>query len=135
MEWIRLSVDSGLFVLIWLVQVIIYPSFRYIDSARLNHWHQQYTRKILYFVGPLLFVQTAVNALQVLFDPLVYMVDGLLLGGIWINTFFIAIPIHNAIDCGESLEKNILKLLRVNRWRAFLWTALLLISVVRVVVS
>lgn len=135
MEWIRLSVDSGLFVLIWLVQVIIYPSFRYIDRAGLNYWHQQYTRKILYFVGPLLFVQTAVIALQVLFDPLVYMVDGLLLAGIWINTFFIAIPIHNAIDRGESLEKNILKLLRVNRWRAFLWTALLLLSVVRVVVS
>lgn len=135
MEWIRLSVDSGLFVLIWLVQVIIYPSFRYIDRAGLNYWHQQYTRKILYFVGPLLFVQTAVIALQVLFDPLVYMVDGLLLGGIWINTFFIAIPIHNAIDRGESLDKNILKLLRVNRWRAFLWTALLLLSVVRAVVS
>jgi hypothetical protein len=135
MEWIRLSVDSGLFVLIWLVQVIIYPSFSYIDPAKLDHWHQQYTRKILYFVGPLLFVQTAVIALQVLFDPLVYMVDGLLLGGIWINTFFIAIPIHNAIDRGESLDKNILKLLRVNRWRAFLWTALLLLSVVRAVVS
>ena len=135
MEWIRLSVDSGLFVLIWLVQVIIYPSFRYIDPTKLNYWHQQYTRKILYFVGPLLFVQTAVIALQVLFDPLVYMVDGLLLGVIWINTFFIAIPIHNAIDRGESLEKNILKLLRVNRWRAFLWTALLLLSVVRVVIS
>ncbi|MCF1753071.1 hypothetical protein [Mariniradius sediminis] len=135
MEWIRLSVDSGLFVLIWLVQVIIYPSFKYIDPTKLNYWHQQYTRKILYFVGPLLFVQTAVIALQVLFAPLVYMVDGLLLGGIWINTFFIAIPIHNAIDRGESLEKNILRLLQVNRWRAFLWTALLLLSVVRVVVS
>lgn len=135
MEWIRLSVDSGLFVLIWLVQVIIYPSFRYIDSTKLNHWHRLYTRKILYFVGPLLFVQTAVIALQVLFDPLVYMVDGLILGGIWINTFFIAIPIHNAIDRGESLEKNILKLLRVNRRRAFLWTSLLLISVVRAAVS
>lgn len=135
MEWIRLSVDSGLFVLIWLVQAIIYPSFRCIDRAKLNYWHQQYTRKILYFVGPLLFVQTAVIALQVLFDPLVYMVDGLLLGVIWINTFFIAIPIHNAIDRGESLEKNILKLLRVNRWRAFLWTALLLRSVVRALVS
>jgi hypothetical protein len=135
MEWIRLSVDSGLFVLIWLVQVIIYPSFRYIDPTKLNYWHLLYTRKILYFVGPLLFVQTAVIALQVLFDPLVYMVDGLLLGGIWINTFFIAIPIHNAIDRGESLEKNILKLLRVNRWRAFLWTALLLLSVVRALVS
>lgn len=135
MEWIRLSVDSGLFVLIWLVQVIIYPSFRYIDPTKLNYWHQQYTRKILYFVGPLLFVQTGVIALQVLVDPLVYMVDGLLLGGIWINTFFIAIPIHDAIDRGESLDKNILKLIQVNRWRAFLWTALLLLSVVRVVVS
>ncbi|WP_026950496.1 hypothetical protein [Algoriphagus mannitolivorans] len=132
MEWIRLSVDSGFFVLIWLVQVIIYPSFSYMDREKFNSWHQLYTQKILYFVGPLLFVQTAVIGLQILFDPLGFMVDGILLGIIWINTFFFAVPIHNAIDRGEDIESNIQKLLRVNRWRAILWTVLLLLSLGRV---
>ncbi|TDQ18222.1 hypothetical protein DFQ04_0020 [Algoriphagus boseongensis] len=131
MDAIRLSVDSGFFILVWLVQVIIYPSFRYIDSRKLDFWHQLYTQKILYFVGPLLFVQTGVIALQILWDPLIFMLDGLLLGIIWINTFFFAIPIHNTIDQGESLESALPKLLRVNLWRSLLWTVLFLLSLGR----
>jgi hypothetical protein len=135
MEWIRLSVDSGLFVLIWLVQVIIYPSFLHVDREKLNYWHQVYTRKILYFVAPLMFIQTGVIALQLLFDPLIFLLDGLLLAMVWINTFFIAIPIHNAIDREESIDANILKLLQVNRWRAWIWTALLLLTVGRLLID
>ena len=135
MEWIRLSVDSGLFVLIWLVQVIIYPSFLHVDREKLNYWHQVYTRKILYFVAPLMFIQTGVIALQLLFDPLIFLLDGLLLAMVWINTFFIAIPIHNAIDREESIDANILKLLHVNRWRAWLWTALFLLTVGRILID
>ena len=133
MDWIRLSVDSGLFILVWLVQVIIYPSFSQIAREKLNHWHRLYTQKILYFVGPLMFVQTGLIAWQFLFDPLVFLVDGLILIGIWINTFFIAIPIHNAIDRGKSLSVNLQKLLRVNRWRAWMWTGLILLSLGRMV--
>ena len=135
MEWIRLSVDSGLFVLIWLVQVIIYPSFLHVDREKLNYWHQVYIRKILYFVAPLMFIQTGVIALQLLFDPLIFLLDGLLLAMVWINTFFIAIPIHNAIDREESIDANILKLLQVNRWRAWLWTALFLLTVGRLLIE
>ena len=132
MDWIRLSVDSGLFILVWLVQVIIYPSFLYIDREKLNYWHRLYTGKILYFVGPLMFIQTGVIALQLLFDPLIFLPDGLLLIGIWINTFFIAIPIHEAIDRDETVEGHLPKLLRVNRWRAWMWTGLVLLSVGRI---
>jgi hypothetical protein len=135
MEWIRLSVDSGLFILVWLVQVIIYPSFLYIDREKLNYWHRLYTGKILYFVAPLMFIQTGVIALQTLSDPLAFLLDGLLLAMIWINTFFIAIPIHNAIDREESIDANILKLLQVNRWRAWLWTALFLLTVGRLLID
>ncbi|KPQ18035.1 MAG: hypothetical protein HLUCCX10_05880 [Algoriphagus marincola HL-49] len=135
MEWIRISVDSGLFVLIWLVQVIIYPSFLHVDREKLNYWHQVYTRKILYFVAPLMFIQTGVIALQFLFNPFIFLLDGLLLAMVWINTFFIAIPIHNAIDREERIDANILKLLQVNRWRAWLWTALFLLTVGRLLID
>ena len=35
MHTARTSVDFGLVVLIWLVQLIIYPSFRYYNTAEL----------------------------------------------------------------------------------------------------
>lgn len=135
MEWIRLSVDSGFFVLVWLVQVIIYPSFKYIDSQKLKVWHLLYTRKILYFVGPMLFIQTGVIALQILFDPLGFLVDGLLLLGVWINTFLFAVPTHDVLDRGGDPAVTIQKLLRINRWRALGWTVLFLLSLGRALVT
>lgn len=135
MEWIRLSVDSGLFILVWLVQIIIYPSFLYIDREKLNYWHRLYTGKILYFVAPLMFIQTGVIALQILSDPLIFLLDGFFLAMIWINTFLLAIPIHNSIDQGENVDKSISKLLQVNRWRSWMWTALFLLSVGRILLD
>lgn len=135
MEWIRLSVDSGLFILVWLVQIIIYPSFLYIDPEKLNYWHRLYTGKILYFVAPLMFIQTGVIALQILSDPLLFLLDGFFLAMIWINTFFVAIPIHNSIDQGENVDKSISELLQVNRWRSWMWTALFLLSVGRILLD
>ena len=132
MELIRLSIDSGLCVLIWLVQIIIYPSFLYTDKQKMDVWHLRYTRKITYFIAPLLFLQTGIIAYQILFEDLSFLIDGVFLGIIWINTFFIAIPIHNAIDRDESIEGNIQKLIKVNRWRTMAWSALFLLSFWRV---
>ncbi|MCU0400005.1 MAG: hypothetical protein MUE75_03195 [Algoriphagus sp.] len=134
MDAIRLSVDTGLFILVWLVQVIIYPSFAHIAKEKLSFWHRLYTQKILYFVGPLMFVQTGLISWQILGDPLVYFADGLLLAGIWINTFLIAIPIHADIDRDDILDSHLPKLLRVNGWRSWMWTGLFLISLGRVLV-
>lgn len=133
MDVIRLSVDSGLFILVWLVQVIIYPSFAQIDKEKLHSWHRLYTQKVLYFVGPMMFIQTGLIAWQFLMDPLAFLADGLLLAGIWINTFLIAIPIHASIDREKTLEGLLPKLLRVNFWRSLMWTGLVLLSLWRVI--
>ena len=132
MELIRLSIDSGFCVLICLVQVIIYPSFLYTDKEKFNFWHSLYGQRINYFIAPLLFMQTGLIAYQLLFDSLYFLFDAMFLSIIWINTFFVAIPIHKAIGHDQNRASNILKLIKVNRWRTFAWTALWLLSVWRV---
>lgn len=133
MDSIRLSVDTGLFILVSLVQVIIYPSFGQIAEEKLKSWHRSYTQKILYFVGPMMFVQSGLIAWQMLNEPLLFLADGLLLAGIWINTFLIAVPIHGEIDRDATVKGHLPKLLRVNRWRSWMWTGLFLISLGRVI--
>ena len=135
MELIRLSIDTGLCMLIWLVQLIIYPSFIYIDRQKMNYWHSLYTRKITYFIAPLLFLQTGMIVYQILFETLYYLIDGLLLSIIWFNTFFVAIPIHKAIDRKQSRAFNILKLIKINRWRTAAWTVILLLSLWRILLK
>ena len=44
-----LLVDAGLVVLIWMVQLIIYPSFLHYDN-NLVEWHHKYTSRIALIV-------------------------------------------------------------------------------------
>lgn len=135
MELIRLAVDAGLCVLVWLVQVIIYPSFLYTDRQKLKEWHARYTRRITYFIAPLLFLETGIIAYQIVFEDLSFLIDGLFLAIIWSNTFFVAVPIHNAIDRNHNIQQNIRKLISVNRWRTLAWSALFLLALGRGIAS
>ena len=49
----------GLVVLIWLVQVIIYPAFADIAPQRFTRWHAGYTRALTWIVMPLMLGQVA----------------------------------------------------------------------------
>src|SRR5919112_3032071 len=52
----------GLVVLIWLVQIIIYPAFAEIAPDRFARWHAGYTRAVTWIVAPLMLGQVALLA-------------------------------------------------------------------------
>ena len=54
-------VDFGLFILIWLTQLVIYPSFTYFREQDLTRWHRKYTRAISYIVMPLMLGQVGLH--------------------------------------------------------------------------
>ena len=54
---IRLLVDFGLLVLIWIIQLIIYPSFLFYRAKELITWHKMYTKAIALIVIPLMLGQ------------------------------------------------------------------------------
>ena len=66
---IRLLFDIGLLVFIWLVQLIIYPSFLFYERNNLKRWHVNYTKKITYVVLPLMVGQFII-AVILLFNDL-----------------------------------------------------------------
>ncbi|MEL6803956.1 MAG: hypothetical protein AAFO91_09270, partial [Bacteroidota bacterium] len=51
---LRLVFDSAALVLIWLVQLVIYPSFLYMDKQDFLVWHPIYTRKVTWVVMPIM---------------------------------------------------------------------------------
>ncbi|MEO1009857.1 MAG: hypothetical protein AAFX53_01035 [Bacteroidota bacterium] len=53
-EILRLLCDFGLVVLIWSVQLIIYPSFQFYNPIELLLWHGIYVHRITYVVLPLM---------------------------------------------------------------------------------
>jgi len=120
---IALVFDFGLLVLIWLVQLIIYPSFQYFDQERLLKWHPKYTRLITFFAFPLMTGQVFLHGYQAWFD--MNLLNGIILMGIaasWVITFGKEVPYHNKISNGQDIKQNITLLIVWNWSRVAAWT-------------
>ena len=128
----RLVVDFGLVVLIWLVQLIIYPSFRYMSPEQLAVWHPKYTNLITLVVGPLMLAQVAVVGWEVMsrFSWLA-LISAVLVGLTWVLTVFQAVPLHNQIAAGINLSDTVERLILANWLRTVVWTVIFLLGLVR----
>jgi hypothetical protein len=125
----RLSVDIALVILIWLVQIIIYPSFKYTDPKQFDFWHSRYMGLITYFVGPLMLMQVGIIGWQLFYDfHWIYLISATLIGLVWISTATISIPCHSKlINKGFEME-TIQQLIFTNWYRTILWSIVLILS-------
>lgn len=124
---ISLLVDVGLVVLIWMVQLIIYPSFTYYKSENLIEWHQKYTANIAVIVIPLMLAQLVLAIVAVFYQPNFISIFNLaIVLFLWIFTFLSFAPLHFKITEGDGSSKNLQLLIQRNWIRTFLWSALLL---------
>ena len=119
----RIAVDFGLLVLIWLVQLIIYPSFQYYSPAELAVWHPKYSNLITVIVGPLMLAQVLLVGWQALnrFSGFA-LASAVLVGLMWASTAFQAVPIHNAIAAGNATSETLNRLVSINWVRTAGWT-------------
>jgi len=117
----------GLVVLIWLVQLVIYPSFRWADSSRFTDWHRSYTRRLSVIVVPLMLWQaggallTAACRTRPVDIALV-----ILIAAMWLVTFVAAVPIHRRLSQRHD-RADVESLVRVNWLRTVGWSAVWLL--------
>ena len=125
----RLLIDFGFVILIWAVQLIIYPSFSYYSKSNLYTWHRQYTMKVTFIVLPLMFSQLILAAIQLWQIQNWYTIfSAVSIAVLWLQTFLIFVPLHQSIDNNKPVE-NVCRKLTVKNWmRTVLWTVLFLIS-------
>jgi len=127
---VQVMVDSGLIVLIWLVQLIIYPSFRYTEEKDFISWHQRYTGLIGAIVSPLMLLQAGGEIwVAITQDP--RWVRILAIALIWISTFTLSVPCHRRL---HTVGKNmvIIRRLIVTNWpRTLLWSILFLNTLIK----
>jgi len=129
---IRLGIDFGLVVLIWMIQLIVYPSFLHYTTANLVGWHRKYTPLIGYIVGPLMLVQLGVAIYQASTDfTLYHSLSILMIAAIWVVTFLQFVPIHNNISKGKISKPMLVSLVQKNWSRTILWTLIFLSSAVQ----
>ena len=128
----QLAVDTGILILIWMTQLVVYPSFLYFQEADLLKWHKRYTKSITVIVAPLMLIQIALSA-NALLEPGTAILNWLHLELIviaWAITFLKAVPLHNQIEAGNDVTLACHKLVQVNWWRTLVWTLVWGISLV-----
>ncbi len=134
LEFFRLLFDSGLLVLILMVQLIIYPSFLHYPLKSLIHWHNIYTKRIAVIVIPLMLGQLSISLFQVYedqaFNTLLYAAIVMFL---WAVTLFKFAPMHDEISQGNVSKKFLAQLVRLNWIRTILWILLFSLTVTKIV--
>ncbi|MGJ8641018.1 MAG: hypothetical protein ACSHYA_16625 [Opitutaceae bacterium] len=122
-------VNFGMVVVLWLVQLIIYPSFLRIEADKLVDWHKVYTFRVSFVIIPLMFGQMGLWLFSVYQAPNVTVVVGLLLVVIcWILTFTISVPLHRKVERGEGSETVLRALIGTNWYRTVCWTGVFVIG-------
>ena len=121
----RLLLNFGLVVLIWMVQLLIYPSFKYFSPTALLKWHKRYTFYMALIVIPLMLGQFLVYAIDLYLEYSIFNVFGMIVViTLWLSTFLQFVPLHQNIS-NDSFSENTLKLLVSRNWiRVVLWSGL-----------
>ena len=128
---ISLLFDVGLVVLIWMVQLIVYPSFTYYNPKNLIEWHQKYTTGIAVVVIPLMLTQLVLAIVAVFYQPNFIAISTLLIVlFLWIFTFLSFAPLHFKISEGTHHQKLLQLLIRRNWIRTFVWSGLFLFHLI-----
>ena len=95
------SLNSGLLILIWLVQMIIYPSMHAWDKESFSRQHRSYSRRISLIVVPLMLAQAGLAAQQLITAPgAARFAQALLILGVWGITALVSVPLHRRLSAG-----------------------------------
>lgn len=128
----RLAIDLALVVLIWMVQLLIYPGFRHFSATGIAAWHPTYTRNMTFIVAPLMITQTGIAGYFILYVPTMFAANilyALLIAANWLMTLFIFIPLHQRIDREPSNTAVAVKITRLNWMRVVLWSLILVVDI------
>jgi hypothetical protein len=113
--------------IIWLVQIIHYPLFKFVGRDQWSTYHQEHIKLTsIVIAGPM--IVELISYFLVLYLIPVYrensffLISGLLLLLIWGTTFFVSVPLHNTLANG-FIEKPWSLLVTTNWIRTISWTA------------
>ena len=128
LSYLRLLFDFGLLVLIWLVQLIIYPSFKYLESQKVIDWHNRYSNRISLIVIPLMIGQLIISIIQLKAQTYISYFLGALVLSVWLITFLFFVPLHQKISKYQINSSTFNQLITVNWWRTAIWTTIFIVA-------
>jgi len=121
--YLNLIISWLLVGLIWVIQLVHYPTFDFISTDNFLAFHQHHTRSITFIVMPLMLGELglAFYLAQQQKWTLIWLIPLSLVLLIWLSTFLIQVPLHNQLGIGK--DSTVIKRLVQTNWiRTILWT-------------
>lgn len=111
--------------LIWIVQLIHYPTFKFLDRDRFDEYEIFHTRRITALIGPVMLFELGSGLFLFYLWKNVYfwqmLLNVILLGLIWLVTLFISRPFHQRLL--KRFDPELChKLIKTNWIRTILWS-------------
>ena len=125
LELVHLITTAMMVSIIWLVQILHYPTFLYIDIDRYTEFQNFHMKNISYLIIPLMLLEFLTGFLLLFFVDEIdfyFSISFGLLVLIWLITALFFSKYHSALS-NEYERGIILKLIRLNWVRTFFWTA------------
>jgi uncharacterized membrane protein len=120
----QLLVSFFLCGLIWIVQLVHYPSFKYIDKDVFVKFEVFHTRNISLIVVPAMIIELVTALLLFTSQPqsdIYILINLILVILIWIATLVFSMPYHNKLSKSKDI-KSINKLINTNWLRTAIWS-------------
>jgi membrane glycosyltransferase len=109
--------------IIWIVQLLIYPGFAFVDENQFLNMHNRHTNNITLVVGPFMGLEMLTAALLTLQNTNFFFVSNLVgVIFLWALTGFVSVPIHNELAKKSKSVEHIRKLTQTNWPRTTIWT-------------
>lgn len=109
--------------LIWIIQLVHYPSFHFIDKKDFVHFEFFHTKWITVIVMPIMIMEAITQLATLWLSPtLINGIAAIFLLLIWLTTFFFSVPAHQKLASGKD-DIVIDKLIHTNWIRTLLWSA------------
>lgn len=125
---IHLLTTAMMVGVIWIVQIVHYPAFDFVDEKKFRDFSLFHQQKITYVVGPLMIIEFMTGLYLLPKFSLIFSGSMVLLVIIWLVTFFFSVKEHNILLSGRD-EESINRLIKTNWTRTLLWSARLVILI------
>lgn len=122
--YLKLHIISTLLMTgaIWIIQLVHYPAFRFIDKSKFEAFENFHTKNITFFVAPVMMIELVSSFLVYQYlSAYSFFTNLLSILVLWLTTFFIFVPLHGKLNNGYQLQ-TINKLINLNWIRTILWS-------------
>lgn len=107
--------------LIWLVQLVHYPAFKFVGPQNFFAFHRFHSQRISWIVVPVMTLEVATGVLLVIKGLDYAVINLVLLAFLWLATGVLSVPLHNKLS--HSLNDNLIHRLILTNWpRTILWS-------------